>query len=119
MRRLWATAATAILAFGMCGFLLAACSSTTDDSSTTGLLTDEVYDTCNKFVERRLAHPGSSSFQGIDEAEITVDGNRGTDVSYVDAANAFGSTSRRPFTCTIRSSGDTYHLVNLDIDLSA
>jgi hypothetical protein len=110
-RRFWAAGVVvSLLAVGLVG-----CSSGADADTP---VVDGVYDVCKQFVEDRLAYPGSSDFQGIDDADITLNGNSGVEVSYVDAANAFGAQSRRPFTCRVRYEGNGgWHLRGLDIDL--
>lgn len=116
MRRGWLAVVivTVVLAFGA---LIAACSSSSSGEDT--IVVDDVYDICNKFVEHRLAYPGSSTFQGIDDADVTLSGHDGTDVSYVDAANGFGAKSRRTFTCDVHYLGNgKWRLTNLDIDLT-
>jgi hypothetical protein len=83
-------------------------------------LPDGVYDSCKQFVEGRLKYPGSSTFEGIGSAVITIRGNAGSEVSYVDAANAFGAKSRRNFVCEVHYTGNgNWRLTNLDLDLSS
>jgi hypothetical protein len=77
------------------------CGSSSDaDSSDETLFVDDVYDACKAYIEDGyLLHAGSSDFEGIDEAQIVIEGHSASEVSYVDAANGFGAQTRYEFQC--------------------
>lgn len=73
------------------------------------------YRACERAVETSLKAPSTAEFPGFSAADITVTGDLYSVSAYVDAENSFGANVRTPFTCTLRSTGDNWELVDLSL----
>ena len=77
------------------------------------------FEACKEFVRKGLKSPSSAKFRNFyeEDGEVTVavSGNEYTVVSTVDADNSYGSNVRNVFTCTVRSEGADWRLINLDM----
>lgn len=73
------------------------------------------YRACERAVESTLKAPSTADFSGALGSDITQDGDSYKVAGYVDAENSFGGTVRSNFTCTVRSTGDNWELVDLNV----
>ena len=79
------------------------------------------FEACKDFVSQRLKAPGSATFRNFfeDDGEVVVTdegGNEYSVVSSVDAENSFGAELRTNFVCSVVDKGDTWGLLDLQMD---
>jgi hypothetical protein len=74
------------------------------------------YEACKRAVASELKAPATADFSGPFSSTITEHSDGTYDVvGYVDSENSFGANIRSDWTCTVRSTGDNWDLVDLNV----
>lgn len=89
---------------------LAACGGGSDTADQVG-----AYRSCERAVEASLKAPATADFSGYSGSTITADGEVYSVSGYVDSENSFGANVRSTWDCQVRSTGDNWDLVDLNV----
>lgn len=74
------------------------------------------YQSCERAVETQLKAPATADFSGYTNSEVAGPSESVYTVhGYVDSENSFGANVRSDWECQVRSTGDNWDLVNLDV----
>jgi hypothetical protein len=90
--------------------VLTACGGGSDTGAQVG-----AYQSCERAVKTTLKAPSTADFSGYSDSDIKSAGNIYTVAGYVDSENSFGAKIRTDWNCQVRSTGDNWQLVHLNV----
>lgn len=89
---------------------LAACGGGSDTGAQVG-----AYRSCERAVGTQLKAPSTADFSGYSHSDISATGSTYSVHGYVDSENSFGAKVRSDWDCRVRSTGDNWELVDLNV----